>query len=72
MSSEFFANKTCGYYPCHELGDINCLFCFCPLYGESDCKGYYIVMESGKKDCSQCLFPHHYNNYEHVVERLKD
>ena len=39
-SSKFFANKDCEYYPCHKMeGDLNCLFCYCPLYHLEDCPG---------------------------------
>ena len=34
-SYRFFQNKSCEYFPCHEIkdsGDFNCLFCYCPLY----------------------------------------
>ena len=32
-SYKFFENKACKYNPCHEgMEQINCLFCYCPLY----------------------------------------
>ena len=44
-SSRFFANKECEYYPCHKSdGDINCLFCFCPLYN-MECPGNYKIID---------------------------
>ena len=27
-----FENRECKYYPCHETDNINCLFCYCPLF----------------------------------------
>ena len=38
---KFFSHKQCEYYPCHQLDEINCLFCYCPLYILKDCKGHY-------------------------------
>ena len=38
---KFFSHKQCEYYPCHPLDEINCLFCYCPLYILKDCKGNY-------------------------------
>ena len=32
---DFFQNKQCEYFPCHETDDeegFSCLFCYCPLY----------------------------------------
>ena len=32
-SYRFFSNRECQYYPCHEgIEEMNCLFCYCPLY----------------------------------------
>lgn len=40
----FFNHSACEFYPCHDMPaeDLNCLFCFCPLYrlGE-DCGGNF-------------------------------
>ena len=72
MSYKFFENKDCEYYPCHKgLKEINCLFCYCPLYRIKDCGGNYRMLENGVKDCSSCAFPHIRENYEKVIERLK-
>ena len=55
---KFFSHKECEFYPCHEIaGDLNCLFCYCPLFF-IDCPGSYILLENGLKDCSPCLLPH--------------
>lgn len=73
-SSHFFANRKCEYYPCHKYsGDINCLFCFCPLY-DMDCPGNYKMVEkNGKlvKSCIDCIFPHVPENYDLVMEFLR-
>ncbi|MBE6827674.1 MAG: metal-binding protein [Ruminococcaceae bacterium] len=70
MSYKFFENKDCEYYPCHRgIDRINCLFCFCPLY-EKECGGNYKILENGKKDCSDCVFPHLEENYAKIIKKL--
>lgn len=73
-SSKFFCNRQCEYYPCHKgLEEVNCLFCYCPLYASMDCQGNYSIIEvNGRKvkDCSNCLFPHIPKNYDRIMERL--
>ncbi len=73
-SSRFFANKECEYYPCHKCDfDINCLFCYCPLY-QLDCPGNYTIVEkNGRKikSCLNCTFPHNPENYDPIVSILK-
>ena len=37
---------------CHEIvGPMNCLFCYCPRYGMTECGGHYRikVLEDGRK-----------------------
>lgn len=62
MSSSFFSNVACEYFPCHEGVDaqaFNCLFCYCPLYALGPrCGGDYCYTKSGVKDCSGCVRPH--------------
>ncbi len=75
MGYRFFENKECEYYPCHKAEQINCLFCFCPLYGLDDCGGNYKITK-GKdgrwiKDCSDCQLPHNpETGYDYVIDRL--
>lgn len=70
MSYSFYMNKTCEFYPCHQgLEELNCLFCFCPLYKE-ECPGVYSFTSAGIKDCSDCSWPHHSGNYDRIIERL--
>ncbi|SEP98985.1 Cysteine-rich small domain-containing protein [Lachnospiraceae bacterium NE2001] len=73
-SSRFFANKECEYYPCHKMsGDINCLFCYCPLYN-TECPGNYKMVKKGEneiKSCIDCVFPHNPDNYDKVISLLK-
>lgn len=74
MGYAYFENRSCEHYPCHNREDINCLFCFCPLYPLDDCGGSpeYIKGEKGDsiKDCSNCVFPHIADNYKEVIKRL--
>lgn len=74
-SSAFFANKNCKYYPCHKgLDEINCLFCYCPLYDRKDCPGTYTMIKTGSgtlvKSCMDCAFPHRRENYGAVIRAL--
>ena len=73
-SHRFFANKACKYYPCHVgMEEMNCLFCFCPMYGRTNCPGNPVFFEKdGKKykDCSDCTFPHRAENYDVIMEEL--
>jgi len=59
-SHKFLQNKDCKYFPCHNVKDLNCIFCFCPLY--------YIC---NREDCTKCLYPHKIKNYEKIVNTLK-
>ena len=74
-SEKFFENRDCKYYPCHkDTDEINCLFCYCPLYGISNCPGKYRIIEKeGKsiKTCIDCSFPHKPDNYDKVIAILK-
>ena len=73
-SHAFFANTACRYYPCHEgLREMNCLFCYCPLYGMNPCPGSPEFIEShGRliKSCAGCTFPHRAENYEKIIACL--
>ena len=74
-SYRFFENKECEYFPCHKgLDAFNCLFCYCPMYLREDCPGTPKYLEkNGKKikDCTNCTFPHHPQNYEKIIEFFK-
>lgn len=83
MSASFFQNKSCEYFPCHEIKNIdefNCLFCYCPLYAlGSDCNGQYFFTKNGVKSCSKCTIVHKKeesalhikNNISKVLEKAK-
>ena len=74
-SYRFFENRDCKYFPCHEgVDEFNCLFCYCPLYLWEHCPGNPRFIErDGRriKDCTNCTFPHQYENYDVVVGLLK-
>ena len=74
FSCRYFENRDCQYYPCHKGTDeINCLFCYCPLYRMSECPGNPVYKEiNGKmcKVCTNCTFPHRAENYERIMEIL--
>lgn len=69
MSWDNFQNKTCEYFPCHNIepSEFNCFGCYCPLYPYMDCGGNYKLI-GNIKDCSECLFPH--KNPDKVLEIL--
>ena len=72
----YFQNRDCEFFPCHKGADgenFNCLFCYCPLYALGDkCGGAFRYTESGRKDCTGCLFPHRQENYGKVNARFED
>ena len=73
-SHAFFSNTACRYYPCHEgETELNCLFCFCPLYALPVCPGTpsYIQSEGRLiRDCTACTFPHKAENYDKIIACL--
>lgn len=70
----WFTNKECRYFPCHETenGELNCMFCYCPLYPLKNCGGEFCYTGHGIKDCSHCLLPHTEEGLDHVAARMKD
>lgn len=72
-SFKFFCNKDCQFFPCHKTDDkenFNCLFCYCPLYALGDkCGGNFKYLESGIKDCSNCLLPHRRQSYDYITSK---
>ena len=73
-SYKYFENRECKYYPCHEgKQNLNCLFCYCPLYPLEQCPGECNYIESnGKqmKNCLDCTFPHKAENYDIIIDFL--
>jgi Zn-finger protein len=74
-SYKYFENHACEYYPCHPgQTELNCLFCYCPLYRMEHCPGSPTYKEkNGKplKVCTNCSFPHQPQNYEKIIEILR-
>ena len=75
-SYKFFKNTDCKYYPCHKgLDELNCLFCYCPLYRMENCPGlneYKEINGRKVKVCTNCTFPHDVENYEKIIECLRE
>jgi Zn-finger protein len=71
MSDKYFENKSCERYPCHKTltTDVNCLFCFCPLY-QMNCGGIFTYTKSGIKDCSLCIIPHTKSGWVYVIGKI--
>lgn len=71
---KFFENKSCEYYPCHDMEQINCMFCFCPLYLIHDCPGIKAgvaeYIDEKTKDCSRCTITHHPTKSWEIVVRV--
>ena len=72
---QFFNHAACEFYPCHNMPaeDINCMFCYCPLYPLGrDCGGNftYVGPNGDVKDCSGCTYPHRRSNYDAIMKRL--
>lgn len=75
-SYKYFENRDCKYYPCHEgIDEMNCLFCYCPLYHLEHCPGSPRFHEKeGKiiKVCTDCTFPHRAENYDRIIELIRE
>lgn len=75
-SYRFFENKDCKYYPCHQgIREMNCLFCYCPMYHMEHCPGNPTFSEyHGKtiKVCTACTFPHQADHYDRIMEILRE
>ncbi len=75
-SHKYFENRDCKYYPCHEgIEEMNCLFCYCPMYHLDDCPGdpSYKERDGRKiKVCIACTFPHEPDNYDRVIETIRE
>lgn len=75
-SYRFFENRDCRYYPCHKgIAEMNCLFCYCPMYHMDNCPGHPSYSEkNGRriKICTDCTFPHMPENYDRIMQILKN
>jgi Zn-finger protein len=47
---QYFENRACEHYPCHDIEHINCLFCYCPLY-DLKCPGNYKMIAEDGEPC---------------------
>ena len=72
--SSYFINKSCEYFPCHDLSPerFNCMFCYCPLYAYDDCGGEFFYNEKVIKNCKDCSYVHDRTNYPAVIRKLKE
>ena len=75
-NASFFSNRSCAYFPCHEVEDpdsFNCLFCYCPLYmlGER-CGGNFRYTKTGIKNCTYCTVPHRPDSAEIIRKRFNE
>ena len=75
-SERYFENRDCKYYPCHEgIDEMNCMFCYCPLYLRENCPGNPRYKEKdGRriKICTDCIFPHKPEHYDIIVKLLRE
>lgn len=73
-SYRFFENRKCEHFPCHDgMEELNCMFCYCPLYRVEKCPGnpkYLDVNGKSIKECSDCTFPHQPENYDVIIQIL--
>jgi len=73
-SFQYFENRECKYYPCHNMGisGFNCLFCYCPMYF-AICPGtpeYIEIRGTTVKSCFDCEYPHRLENYQAIMEYI--
>jgi Zn-finger protein len=68
----FFSHRECEYYPCHDMAEeLNCLFCYCPLFTlGSRCGGNYAYTDKGIKTCIDCTLPHGKNGAEYIRSKF--
>ena len=75
-SFRYFENRECQYYPCHTgMEEMNCLFCYCPLYFLPECPGHREYVEShGRRilSCMDCDYPHRAENYSEMMRLLRE
>jgi threonine-phosphate decarboxylase len=56
------SDRNCKYYPCHDLNELDCTFCFCPFYPCCDTRtgGEMVTTKNGGKvwGCKNCTWIH--------------
>ena len=65
---KFFQHRKCEYFPCHSdlpIESMNCLFCFCPWYGNCGTQNSGI-------DCKDCNLPHDKNFYNTIIRGIEE
>ena len=70
---KFFNHAACEFYPCHDMpaDQLNCLFCYCPLYCLGDSCGGNFSYIGDIKDCSACTLPHRVENYGYIMRKFE-
>ncbi len=70
---KFFNHATCEFYPCHDMPaeQLNCLFCYCPLYCLGNACGGNFSYIGDVKDCSACTVPHRVENYDYIMQKFE-
>ncbi|ODS35807.1 MAG: hypothetical protein A7316_03245 [Candidatus Altiarchaeales archaeon WOR_SM1_86-2] len=67
-------DKECEYYPCHDLDEMDCTFCFCPFYpcGDTSTGGELIKTEGGKEvwGCKNCTWIHKPEVAQKVLDEI--
>ena len=55
-----FRERKCKYFPCHDLKDMDCTYCYCPRYEMKGCQDKMRGkrLKNGLKDCSKCIQVH--------------
>ena len=68
-------NKECEYFPCHNIDNLQCDFCYCPLYPCYDkrVRGKIIKNDKGEDiwDCKDCVILHKKQNVNLIIEMIK-
>ena len=74
------SKKKCSYYPCHNMLDLDCKWCFCPIYAcYNDKLGDYVYdngeIVKGKDgkplwDCSDCTLFHDKKNADRLQKLI--
>jgi Zn-finger protein len=61
----------CPYYPCHDLEEMLCDYCYCPQYFVPNCGGDYRILSNGVKDCSNCTIPHTPEGVQKMLDEVE-
>ncbi|MDR0911240.1 MAG: cobalt-precorrin-3B C(17)-methyltransferase [Methanobrevibacter sp.] len=68
------ANKTCQYYPCHDMNNQQCDFCFCPFYpcADGSTGGKWIKNSKNESiwSCEDCSWVHEENTVKCIKNKI--